>query len=227
MALPRLEIPSMRNLRRLSAEVPVILGSGSPRRKDLLQRARIPFTIVIAEAPEIALDDETPQVATKRLATLKARCVAERVARERPGDSAVIIAADTIVWSRGDCLGKPADEAEAREFLLRLRGKTHQVFTAVSMALRIPRMETVIEAEVAQTAVTFKDVSDKEIESYLATGDSLDKAGAYGAQEPGAFLVDHLAGALDTVIGFPLSVVEELAGIFLGRVQATDSKPNN
>ncbi len=223
MALPQLEIPSMDNLRRLSVDIPIILGSASPRRKDLLEQAQIPFRILTTDVPETIATNESPGGAAKRLAELKANCVAERFQSEQTKNSEqfspaiLIIAADTIVWHKGVCLGKPANESEAREMLKGLRGETHRVFTAVSMLLRKTPTITFTETEVASSAVTFKNVSDEEIERYLATGDPLDKAGAYGAQELGAFLVDRLEGALDTVIGFPLLVVDELAGKLLDR----------
>jgi nucleoside triphosphate pyrophosphatase len=218
MPLPKLHLPPMNNLRRLSAEIPLILGSGSPRRKDLLQRARIPFTIVTVDVPEDILSGEAPDVAAKRLAALKARHVNELIVRKKPAEPAVVISADTIVWSQGDCLGKPESLAVARELLKSLRGETHQVFTAVSMLMRLSAPLTFAETAVANTAVTFKHVSDDEIERYLLTGDPMDKAGAYGAQELGAFLVDHIEGELDTVIGFPLSVVDNLASILLSKI---------
>ncbi len=213
----------MNYLRRLSAITPIILGSGSPRRKDLLQQAKIPFTVKTADISETIPAGEAPEQASRRLAELKAHAVSKSILTQNSQEPPfiepfLIIASDTIVWHNGDCLGKPVNIPEARETLWRLRGQKHHVYTAISMLLHNSSTKVFSEQQVAKTAVTFKDdskVSDEEIERYLATGDSLDKAGAYGAQELGSFLVDHLEGALDTVIGFPLLVVDELAAKFL------------
>jgi len=211
----------MPNLRRLSAEATIVLGSGSPRRRDLLQQARIPFRIVTADVAEIVLENEPPAEAAKRLASLKAEAVAELISKKEEKEPAVIIAADTIVWSQGACLGKPQGADEAFWMLQSLRGQTHQVLTGVSLALCHYGNSAPTLSDVAVTTVTFKDVPDEELRRYIATGDPLDKAGAYGAQELGGFLVDRLDGELDTVIGFPLALVDELAGAILENIKAS------
>jgi len=220
MPLPALQIHNIPNLRRLSDEIDIILGSGSPRRKDLLQQAGIPFRIVTVDVAEIVLDNEPSAEAAKRLASLKADAVAELSDNKDEKKPLLIIAADTIVWSEGACLGKPQDADEALRMLQSLRGRTHQVFTGVAMTLRHSQNPSVSISDVAVTKVTFKNVSDEELRRYIATGDPLDKAGAYGAQELGGFLVDHIDGELDTVIGFPLALVDELAGAILEEIKA-------
>ncbi len=218
----------MNKLRHLSEEFPVILGSGSPRRKDLLEQAGIPFSIVTTDVPEDIPRGEAPDTAAKRLSALKAYHVSQRVIQEGRTEPAVIISADTIVWHNGECLGKPENETVARELLHRLRGETHSVFTAVTLSLNLSPtlahsvsdivVSDIVETGIAETKVAFKNVSDDQIERYIATGDPLDKAGAYGAQELGAFLVDHISGELDTVIGFPLALVDDLAGLLLTKI---------
>lgn len=173
----------------------LILASGSPRRKTLLKEAGYEFCIVVSDADENAPAHMTPAEVAEHNATLKAMAVID----ECPGN-ALIIGADTVVAIDGRIFGKPADEAEARSMLAALSGRTHQVTTGVCLAGRSvwqPFHET--------TNVTFRELSRAEIDAYVATGEPLDKAGAYGIQGKGGALVDHIEGDYENVVGLPVA----------------------
>ena len=171
----------------------IILASASPRRRDLLRLVGIPHEVRPAEIDEAPLDGEEPAAHAERLATEKALAVA------RHSPEAVTIGADTIVVVEGRILGKPSDEADAARMLRMLSGRTHTVYTAVAAA-RGGR----VEAEVEQVAVTFRDLDDREIARYIATGEPMDKAGAYGIQGFGATIVERIEGDYFAVMGLAL-----------------------
>ncbi|MFQ5606849.1 MAG: Maf family protein [Candidatus Zixiibacteriota bacterium] len=221
MTLPALRIPPLKNLQRLSGRFRLILGSASPRRYELLKQAGFAFDVLAADIPEVTLDNEAPGIASRRLALDKARAVAGRITDEH---LRVIIAADTIVWYNEQALGKPVDEADARRLLKMLSGQTHTVHTAVAMALASAGVIRRAVDDSDQTDVSFTTPSPERIDHYIAGGDPLDKAGAYGAQEKGAFLVDHIRGRLDTVIGFPLELIDRLAGRLLDQLDRPDRR---
>lgn len=212
MALPELAPVSLDALRRLSERCQIILGSSSPRRRMFMELSGAPFRAIGAEIKEIVHPYEAPDVAAMRLAEEKARAVSDSIEKEPDGAiNTLVIGSDTIVWHEAQALGKPSDQTEARAMLRRLSGQTHTVYTAVSLLL-LHRDGPLVFNGCAKTDVTFNNLTDQQISDYVATGDPLDKAGAYGAQEHGAFLVDHIVGELDTVIGFPRALVDELAG---------------
>jgi septum formation protein len=173
--------------------VRVVLASSSPRRRDLLTLIGIPHEVVPAEVDETPLADESPAPHAERLARLKASVVA---ARE---PDAVIVGADTIVVVDGEILGKPRDAAAAVAMLRRLEGRTHVVLTAVAVA-RGARLVSGVES----VDVTFRTLADDEIARYVATGEPMDKAGAYGIQGFGATLVDRIVGDYFAVMGLAL-----------------------
>ncbi len=208
MTLPSLIIPPLENLRKLAGQFQLTLGSGSPRRRDFLQKAGLPFEIKTAEISETIDGGESPDKAAERLAQEKAQAVSLSV---DDGLRRVIIGADTIVWHNQRALGKPTDEADAYRLLSLLSGQTHTVHSGVALALAEGQKIIARVAASDKTDVTFHSLSEQQITDYIATGDPLDKAGAYGAQELGSFLVDHINGSLDTVIGFPLALVDRLA----------------
>jgi septum formation protein len=183
----------------------VILASQSPRRRDLLSLIGIPHTVRPADIDESAHPGESPLECVERLARDKA----ERIARDEGGASAgaVIIAADTIVVIDDRILNKPVDVADARAMLRLLQGRTHHVHTAVSVA-----RDTRRAAEVASVRVRFRSLSEPEIDAYIATGEPMDKAGAYGIQGYGATIVDHIDGDFFAVMGLPLVAVVRLLG---------------
>jgi len=165
-------------------EIQILLASGSPRRRQLLSLTGWPFTVAPAEVDETPHPDEQPQDYTLRLAKAKAARL-----QEMGVSQPFILAADTTVADGDTLLGKPADSTEARRMLRRLRGRTHQVFTALAvLQMASGRLET----DLCASQVPMRDYSDEEIEAYIATGDSLDKAGAYAIQN----------GVFNPVVGF-------------------------
>lgn len=170
----------------------VILASASPRRRDLLAQVGIAFVVAPADV------DEGADPAANAVA--KARAVADRHA----GEDAVVLGADTEVVLDGEVLGKPGGGAAAAAMLRRLSGRTHCVVTAYALVDCRSGAEVVRSVE---TAVTFRRLSDDEIDGYVATGEPLDKAGAYGIQGRGALLVDRIDGDYFTVVGLPIAAV--------------------
>ncbi|HKW40366.1 MAG TPA: Maf family protein [Gemmatimonadales bacterium] len=182
---------------------PIILASGSPRRRQLLEMLGIPFRVVAPEVTETIGSAEQPEAYVTRLAREKARSVAVR----EPG--AVVLAADTTVVLRGRVFEKPATPAQAVEMLERLQGRKHQVLTAVAVA-RDDRLEHALDA----TDVTFRPLSQQLITDYVATGEPLDKAGAYAIQGKGAALVEGIRGDFFGVMGLPLRLALDLLARF-------------
>ena len=178
----------------MNDETGLILASGSPRRKELLARTGRTFRVVVSDADENAPKDMVPV----DVAMHNARAKALAVASGQPA-SATVIGADTIVVLDGRVFGKPLDERDARRMLRELSGKTHQVITGVALAHE-GNCETFAEI----TDVCFRELSDEEITVYVATGEPLDKAGAYGIQGAAGAFVDHIAGDYDNVVGLSL-----------------------
>jgi septum formation protein len=179
--------------------VRVVLASASPRRRELLTLIGIAHEVRPADIDESLLPGEAPAAHAERLARAKAHAVAAR----EPG--VVVIGADTIVVVDGDILGKPRDAADAAAMLRRLSGRSHTVFTAVAVA-RGDRTESAVEAP----EVTFRALSDADIAAYVATGEPLDKAGAYGIQGYGATIVERVNGDYFSVMGLGLRRLVEL-----------------
>ncbi len=202
-----------------SGRYQLILASGSPRRKELLSHLEIPFEIVVSDIEEVS-EHRDPIAFGEDIARAKGEAVCSELAA-REGFSKrffpLVVAADTLVALREKIYGKPKHIDEAREILRELAGETHQVVTSVFMA-RLDLESKSWEKRVfsVSTMVTFKDMSDDILSAYLATGDCLDKAGAYGIQKQGLTFVDKLEGSYSNVVGFPLSdFVDELRA-FLG-----------
>ena len=177
-------------------EKPWTLASNSPRRKELLALFQQPFVVYPADVDENIRSGEDPADYVCRLAQEKAA----RVADIKP-ESDLIIAADTTVVLKGSIFGKPVDADDAKEMLLQLRGRTHQVMTAVT--LRIPQQEIHTEL-LCCTNVPMRVYNNVEIESYVASGDPLDKAGAYAIQNDQFHPVEHFGGCFASVMGLPL-----------------------
>ncbi len=173
---------------------PIVLASGSPRRRKLLEKAGVSFTVVVPCINEAWPDDDPAQAV--ELAVLKARMVAR--SRE-PGE--VVLAADTIVRLRGKVLGKPRDEAEARSMLTDLSGAEHTVTTGVAVMIA-PAGEPLTTS--IDSRVWIRSLTVEEIEAYVATGSSLDKAGAYAVQDEEWNLVERIEGSVTNVIGLPV-----------------------
>lgn len=179
----------------------IILASGSPRRRELLELAGVPFIVQTADVDESIPAGTSPEEAVQLLAVKKARAVE---AKQR-----LVLAADTVVALDGVIFGKPRNEEDAKEMLRTLSGKIHQVHTGV--CIRRGEREEVF-CETAQ--VEFYPLTEEEIERYVASGEPMDKAGAYGIQGKGALLVRRIAGDYYTIVGLPVArVVRALAVI--------------
>ena len=173
----------------------LVLASNSPRRRQLLALGW-KFQVIPAEVDERPLPGEQPKDYVLRLAEGKARVAGSRSPRD-----AIVIAADTTVVDGTDILGKPVDNHQAQAMLHRLRGRSHQVYTALAL-LRIA--DGALLTDWCRTDVPMRDYSDQEMLAYIATGDPLDKAGAYAIQHNGFKPVEHLEGCYANVMGLPL-----------------------
>jgi len=173
----------------------LILASGSPRRRALLEEAGIPFEIVVPNVPE----DEPLRGDPHAVAATNARRKAEAVA------GALVLGADTVVAVGDRLLGKPRDEAEARDLLRALSGTTHVVVTAVALKTGGRILQRTVE-----TRVTMRRLEEREIEAYARSGEGMGKAGAYAIQETADRFVTALDGPLDNVVGLPVDAVQEL-----------------
>ena len=180
----------------------MILASASPRRIDILRQAGYSPTVCPQDVDETPLEGEHPRALVERLARAKAAACAEAC-----GTDETIVAADTIVWDEdGDVLGKPANEAEAAVMLRTLSGRRHHVSTGVAVVAG-----GALSSFVETTDVWFFELNDEEIAAYVATGDPLDKAGAYGYQSLGCTLVERIEGDYYNVVGLPIGrLVREL-----------------
>jgi len=174
---------------------PLILASASPRRRQLLEMLGIPFRAVAASVQEIPLPREQPLAYAQRLARDKARAV--------PG--ALVLGADTIVVLEEAILEKPVDAADAVRMLMQLQGRQHEVITAICLLA-----DGTAHEAVDRTAVTFRPATEEFLTRYVATGEPMDKAGAYGIQGYGAALVERIEGDFFGVMGLPLRLVLEL-----------------
>ncbi len=170
----------------------LILASGSPRRQEILTTLGFDFLCQPADADETIAPGTSPEAAVAMLAQRKARAVLPL----HPTDT--VLGADTVVALGQDILGKPADADQARAMLTALSGKSHTVYTGVSI-ITASQAKTFVSA----TQVTFFPLSQTEIDAYIATGDPMDKAGAYGIQGPGQVLISGIQGDYFTVVGLP------------------------
>lgn len=172
----------------------LILASASPRRRELLSLITTDFTVIPAQGEEIADTSLPTDILVQELARQKA-C---QVAAANPHDT--VIGADTLVFHGAEIMGKPADKADAKRMLTLLSGSTHTVITAVA----IVQNGKVTKVFAEKTGVEFFPLTDDEISAYIATGEPMDKAGAYGIQDRGALLVKGIAGDYYNVMGLPV-----------------------
>jgi len=177
----------------------IILASSSPRRRELLGTLGFAFDVIHPSADETLSADEPPEDFALRVSAEKATSVSGSL-----GEGAVVIGADTIVVVDGEILGKPGDREEASSMLRKLSGKKHHVYTAFSIVR--PKNE-ILHSEIVDTSVLVKPLAASEIEGYIKTGEPMDKAGAYGIQGLGSFMVRGIEGSYSNVVGLP---VEEL-----------------
>ena len=176
----------------------LILASQSPRRRYLLEQAGIEFSVIPSSFDENSVKPSSPDVYVRQLAESKARDISEQYA------GSWVIGADTIVFIDGNILGKPDSRGEARSMLERLSGKTHQVLTGYCICCHsIGRLFS----DVVKTEVRFKKLTAREIDWYINSGEPFDKAGAYGIQGIGTFLVRRINGSYTNVVGLPVCEV--------------------
>ena len=176
----------------------LILASASPRRRELLERAAVAFEVRPANVPERREPGEPPALFARRLALAKARAVARTVGAEPPR---LVLGADTIVVIDTDVLGKPANAEHAVELLSRLVGRSHRVITAVAL---VESASHDSRHAVVESTVSMRPASAEEVRTYVATGEPLDKAGAYAVQGIGRRFVEKVEGSESNVIGLPL-----------------------
>lgn len=183
----------------------IILASNSPRRLMLLRQIGIEPVVVPSHVPEIVLEGESPEDAALRLAVAKA----EEVVREV--QCGLVIGADTVVAIDGRQLGKPKDKEDAKGMLRLLSGRTHTVITGLAV---IDAKTSELKTALVKTRVSFKPLSDEEIDSYIATGDPIDKAGAYGIQGRAAAFIEGIEGCYSNVVGLPLGELTDILKSF-------------
>jgi septum formation protein len=180
---------------------PLVLASGSPRRRELLAQAGYRFEIQVSSVAESRRPDED----AIRFATRLAREKAENVfARHAPG--VVVLGADTVVVCDGEVMGKPVDAADATRMLLRLSGRTHQVVTGVALVWSEASAQVAAEL----THVTMRTISPQEVSDYVAGGEPMDKAGAYAIQGYAGRWIPRINGCYFNVVGLPLALVTSL-----------------
>ncbi|OIQ24859.1 nucleoside triphosphate pyrophosphatase [uncultured Vibrio sp.] len=184
---------------------PLVLASGSPRRKELLSQLGYDFQVIVTDVEEKCLADESPEQYVKRLSFDKARAGLSSL----EGKS-IVLGSDTIVVIGNNVLEKPQDLADAKQMLMQLSDSCHQVLTAVTVI-----SEQKHHSVVVSTNVWFKPLSEKEIEQYWQTGEPCDKAGSYGIQGLGGRFVTRIEGSYFAVVGLPLYETDQLLREFL------------
>ncbi len=184
--------------------ITLYLASGSPRRRELLTQLGLQFERLITHTEEQRQPDEAAEHYVRRLAADKARAGVAMAAQDLP-----VLGADTIVVLNGDVLEKPRDAAHAAEMLTTLSGQTHQVMTAVALADGEALLDCLV-----RTDVTFRHITAEEIADYIASGEPMDKAGAYGIQGLGGNFVRKINGSYHAVVGLPLVETMELLSHF-------------
>jgi len=182
------------------------LASRSPRRNELLARLDRPFQALDLHVPEVRAPDESAADYVQRVAADKARAGLARVAQD---PDAVVLGSDTEVVLDGRVFGKPADAEDARAMLRKLAGRTHQVMTAVALVAAGREQGVLVVSE-----VTFAAIDEERIAAYVASGEPMDKAGAYAIQGGAERYIRHLAGSYSGVMGLPLQQTEQLLQAF-------------
>lgn len=183
----------------LKKNIPIYLASQSPRRKSLLKQIGLDFKTFNVDLDEEILDREHPIKTVKRLSLEKLK-LAEKMISD-----GIVITADTIVVIEKEIIGKPKTLSEARNILKKLSGKTHFVYTGYSIK---NILKDILITDYSKTAVTFRELSNSEINDYVTTGSPMDKAGAYGIQDDyGALFISKISGCYYNVMGLPLSKV--------------------
>lgn len=185
--------------------ISLYLASGSPRRHELLTLLGVPFEVILTDTEEQRQEGESAEAYVRRLAQDKAKAGVALAPQAWP-----VLGADTIVVLNGRVLEKPQDETHAAQMLAALSGKQHQVMTAVAIADRHD-----VLCQLVVTDVTFRNLSQQDICDYIATGEPMDKAGAYGIQGKGGCFVRTITGSYHAVMGLPLVETHELLSNFV------------
>lgn len=176
----------------------LVLASRSPRRAELLRAAGFEFTVRVTDVDETPHDGEAPRDYVLRVAENKARAV-------QAGGDEIVLAADTTVVLGSEIMGKPTDAVDAARMLQALAGQRHEVITAICI-----KRGDLIKTDVASTAVWFAPLSDAEIADYVASGEPMDKAGAYGIQGLASKFIDRIDGSYSNVVGLPVALTYRL-----------------
>lgn len=179
----------------------LVLASGSPRRAEILERAGWPHQIIVAGIDETVLPNEEPAAYVQRLARSKAEAVANRL------EEGLVLGADTTVVVANQILGQPVDDADARRMLRLLNAKWHDVLTGVAVV----RVGGETRVAYQTTRVRFAEMSEQEIDWYIATGEPFGKAGAYGIQGKAALFIEEIEGDYFNIMGLPIRLVYELS----------------
>ena len=179
----------------------IVLASGSPRRKEILENMNLKFDIIKSEIEETTLESESPEDLVKRLSYEKAHDIATR------NRDSIVIGADTVVVLDNNVLGKPKDKEDAFNMLKKMSGREHDVITGISILCLDSKKEII---DFCVSKVKFKNLSDEDIYSYIATGECMDKAGSYGIQGLGGLLVEYIKGDYFNIVGFPISSASEI-----------------
>lgn len=186
--------------------IKIILASASPRRRELLAQIGLDFQVLVSEVEE-KVNTDIPYLVVEQLSAQKAEAVAQKLEKEEP---ALVIGADTIVACDGQILGKPRDKEEAVQMLRKLNGRSHQVYTGVTLIFG-DKTKTFYEA----TEVEFYPMTEEEIGAYVETPDPLDKAGAYGIQGFCARYIKGITGDYNNVVGLPVGrLYQEMKRLF-------------
>lgn len=191
---------------KMKDNMKIILASASPRRRELLAQIGLDFQVLVSEVEE-KVNTDIPYLVVEQLSAQKAQAVAQKLEKEEP---ALVIGADTIVACDGQILGKPRDKEEAVQMLRKLNGRSHQVYTGVTLIFG-DKIKTFYEA----TEVEFYPMTEEEIGAYVETPDPLDKAGAYGIQGFCARYIKGITGDYNNVVGLPVGrLYQEMKRLF-------------
>jgi MAF protein len=209
----------------ITTPLPLILASASPRRRQILQLLGLPYTV---STPPV--DEDTAQESfrgpAEELAQWLAKHKAAEVLKSHETTDRLVITADTTVLLHGEILGKPLDKAHARQLLLTLRGRWHHVITGIAVSRKIDGQHN-IQATSCITPVLMRNYSMSEIDAYIASGDPMDKAGAYGIQHPDFQPTKYIDGCYLNVVGLPLCVLVEILADFNVYPKLTGQRQNS
>lgn len=186
-------------------EYKIILGSKSPRRKELLEQIGLEFEILVSDEEEVITSSE-PEKVVEELSLQKAVNVEKLFGGRTKYDKYIVIGADTVVALDGQIMGKPKDEAHAKEMLRTLSGNTHQVYTGVTLIIN-DNGRREVKSFAKCTLVNMYDISDDEIDEYIATKEPMDKAGSYGIQGIGGKFISGIEGDYNNVVGLPIAEI--------------------